>query len=75
MKIYIFFIIRMSVDVNEQYIGEAIEKLTAPPVQDKGRGTIFIRAWYLHLARFEAGVQRYIPQTRQGTCHAVAFHA
>jgi len=28
----------MSVDVNEQYIGEAIEKLTAPPVQDKGRG-------------------------------------
>ena len=31
----------MSVDVNEQYIGEAIEKLTAPPVQDKGRGTIF----------------------------------
>lgn len=31
----------MSVDVNEQYIGEAIEKLTAPPVQDKGRGKIF----------------------------------
>ena len=31
----------MSVDANEQYIGEAIEKLTAPPVQDKGRGTIF----------------------------------
>ena len=30
--------IRMNLDVNGQDIGEKIEKLTAPPVQDKGRG-------------------------------------